>query len=1388
MRGLILTFAVAVACASAASAQSGLSLSATTHPQSFDGASTAPCLPAAVICFDELVKSEPITLTITTTPTAVVPPPAILQPRRFSIWLGAEFAPGVPIGAFFPGLTSPELVYLSTGAATGGGFILPVPVIDSFFDPFGPVFGPPLAGPTNSYTATFGLDLAAAEFFLAASGSPLTLILQAIAEDTPGSLTPILLSNALELNLVDPEANHAPVAAALDAASAAGVHPDVQRVATPFAAETGQTRAAGIVTGGEVMTVDGQNFLAQTNWALRPPTITFRAQANPAVSAASTNVQILSPTRLAVTTPGLPALAPPATNAGYYDVFITNNAVVSPSGQPHQAAEPYLYRSGIVPTISGVAVTPVAPSFCLGPNQASPEGGDVLVISGTGLLVRSTVRLTHLTGGAPTAGLTPWRFCPADTAFQSGTQIVFALPPFCAGTVRVEVIAPDEEIAVSPLPVVYCDLQPALSGLAPVFTPTPLLPIPFPVFTDDGSVVTLAAENIVPPTSPLFAATAAFALPSSPPPATATPPACVGTSGPTAVPGSVVETRYELTGGNLLAPLILSPTYAGGILTALTSPSIDDEDDVRPLLGLKQLRAINPSCVRTGGGELPSAPTAVLLQDDQPPTVSGTSSNVLVSTISPGVCPNAQPVFYRFRIQGGNFFATDASKVGTFSTLSGPDLATAKSPAVLFTPIGAGIPLWSELVEVVSLTELFVATPPFLAPGDYVVTVMNPDGRFASLATNIHVVPPLTDPCVLSDPLVPILDAAALLTLADASVSRFVLAGLTENNFAIAPMLNPTQLSDHFEEQQNGSVPPEIASAGAAAYDLCFVFNTRRRGTGAMRAFDFLSIDVPRTITLPSPVLVVSFDGQLVSLPAGQRRVVFKAAAFNFDDVAAKFRWFYEDSYPLVLRSKGDLSSAALVDLGGDALFEELGLLSGAPNAYRARHDWTPAPAGGGQGGRGGSYYCSQPLGSTPGSNLGWSTSSAAAFSSGSAGCLGPITATGAPATAASNSEQWGLDIYTPPALASGTALPPIVAALPSGNTALGVSLTVLEGAPGYSPQARFDAVLPGQTLYGPPYGGKPPTGGRGGLGRAPTGGQGGGGAGGGFATAGNTGGIGATGVAAIAGATAGGASSFPGGSPIGGLPPTDAFIYGASLGAGGVSTPTTQADFLGTFGSGFAPPSLSGNTLGQFPVPLLTGGSGGGGGGGSVALFVPCVSIGGRGGNGGGSLVFVADGKTVFPDYGRVIVDGEEGRRGLDAFPIPNQDPLFVLCSPGNGGGGSGGLIYSLSIQDLDVATPSFVTATGGQPVVFGARGGKGGASPAAVTPTAVGGSGGAGRLRFAINHHSNRRAVVEIALNAAAAAGYFSVTTVGATPPLSVFPAPPSSGLSAFFAYPSP
>jgi hypothetical protein len=253
-------------------------------------------------------------------------------------------------------------------------------------------------------------------------------------------------------------------------------------------------------------------------------------------------------------------------------------------------------------------------------------------------------------------------------------------------------------------------------------------------------------------------------------------------------------------------------------------------------------------------------------------------------------------------------------------------------------------------------------------------------------------------------------------------------------------------------------------------------------------------------------------------------------------------------------------------------------------------------------------------------------------------------------------------------------------------------------------------------------------------------------------------------------------------------LPATDPYVYGAAIGPGGVSTPLAHADFLSVFGAGYAAPALSANTLGQFPAPLLTGGSGGGGGGGSVALFVPCVSIGGRGGNGGGAVVLVCDGKTTISDYGRILVDGEEGRRGLDAFPIPNQDPLFVLCSPGNGGGGAGGLVYALSISDFTVTAPSYLTAGGLVPVVVGARGAKGGASPASVTPTAPGGDGGAGRLRFAINQFSDRRAVVEIALAALAATGSLTVTTPGATTTLPVFPAPPSSGLSPFFAYPSP
>lgn len=1394
----------------AARAQGTLTLGVATGPASFDAVSTAACpTPPGLPCRRDLVKTEPLTLTLTTTPTPVSPPPAILQPRKLGIWIGGVALSGFPLDAYLPGVPNPaNLVFLFPALGTPGGTVVPAPVVDSFFDPFGPVFGPPLFGPSNTLTTTIGLDLPAAAYFLAAGGAPLRLVVQAIAEDASGSPTPILVSNAVELDVIDPEAAYAPQPGPLDPPSAAGVHPGAVRVATDYSATVGQTRAAGPLAGGDVLVVDGARFLAQSNWAARPTKATFVSRANPAVQATTTNVQILSSTRLAVTTPALPILAAPDTAAGFYDVLIENDDFVSPSSAPHAAAEPYLYRTGVAPTISGFAVLAGPNNGCGGPGTASPEGGDTLAIFGAHLLRGSAVRFTHLSLNAPTPGLGPYVVCPPASAFVGGTQLTVTIPPFCAGAVLVEVIAPDEEIAVAPALLVVCDLVPALSNVGPPdtladFTP----PVAYPTLTDTGDAAAASGAGLIAAASPLFSATVATPPAGPVPPATATSPVCSVPSGPTATAAALAPTRFELSGPGFATPLLLAPAFTSGVLTSLTLPSIDDEDEFRPQLGLKDLRAVNPPCAGAGGASVFSPPVKVLVQDDAPPTIAALSQSALCSSIDVGACgPASPPVAYEFTIAGANFFSTrspSALPVGQiFDPLTGPSfefasppLLTVEVPAVKFTPSGGGgVPLWAPVVTLVSGVELRVSTPP--APyGAYDVTVVNPDGRSHTLIGAVRFVPRLTAPCALAAPAAvhqppgtppppPIMapevrrfDALEALLTLDGATSKFAFPPFEERKFMIAPALNPTKFSDYFEELQNGSIPPEIAALGPDAYDVCLVFNTRRRGNGELRAYDFDEIDLPRTVNVTTNLNVAdTTTGLPVVLPPRVRRLIVKAAAFEFDLAAGRFRWFYEESYPLVLRAKHDLRCDALVDLCGDALFEELGLLGGTTNAYRARHDWAPAPAGGGVGGRGGSFYCSQPLGSTPGANAGWSTSAATWVSTTAPGCLEPPPST--PAGVGGAYEQWGLDLFAPAGVASAVALPPIVFPFPPASSALGIGLAALKGAPGYPPQQRFDFdPALNATVYPPPYGGRPKGGGSGGAGVAPTGGQAGGGGGGGFATAGAAGAAGAT-TAALGGLAHGNASTYPPGSTvIAGRPSTDAFVYG---GAGA----SAQTDFHGPLAALFAPPPPSGTAATQFPVPFLTGGAGGGGGGGSAALFVPWLSVGGRGGNGGGALVLLADRKIEFGAYGRLMVDGEEGRRGLDAFPIPNNDPLFPLSAPGSGGGGAGGLIYALAVADIVVPTPTFVTAAGGPPVMFGARGGKGGTFPGAAVPTANGGDGGAGRMRFAVNQHSSRGPDLETNLRALAAAGHLSITTPSATivPPL--FPPPPTS----IFVYPSP
>jgi hypothetical protein len=235
--------------------------------------------------------------------------------------------------------------------------------------------------------------------------------------------------------------------------------------------------------------------------------------------------------------------------------------------------------------------------------------------------------------------------------------------------------------------------------------------------------------------------------------------------------------------------------------------------------------------------------------------------------------------------------------------------------------------------------------------------------------------------------------------------------------------------------------------------------------------------------------------------------------------------------------------------------------------------------------------------------------------------------------------------------------------------------------------------------------------------------------------------------------ATWGNFTNLPATTP--GRPPHDPYIYGST---------TLAADFDGPLGT---PAPL-------FPRGLFAGGSGGGGGGGSLALVVPCVSVGGRGGNGGGSAVLLSDRVFKLGPFGRIYADGERGMLGIDAFPFPNGEPLFVLCAPGGGGGGSGGTIFIAAVADVDLTAPP--TALNQR--FLSANGGPGGAPPGSTTvATADGGAGGSGRIRVAMNELSS--------MGATRQAEFQSRVVNGNVAPS---PGPTTLGQADFFRYPSP
>jgi hypothetical protein len=128
----------------------------------------------------------------------------------------------------------------------------------------------------------------------------------------------------------------------------------------------------------------------------------------------------------------------------------------------------------------------------------------------------------------------------------------------------------------------------------------------------------------------------------------------------------------------------------------------------------------------------------------------------------------------------------------------------------------------------------------------------------------------------------------------------------------------------------------------------------------------------------------------------------------------------------------------------------------------------------------------------------------------------------------------------------------------------------------------------------------------------------------------------------------------------------------------------------------------------------------------------------------------------------------------GIDAFPFANGEPLFVLCAPGSGGGGSGGTIFIAAVADVDLSAP----ATGFNQRFLSAEGGPAGApaSPATVA-TANGGAGGQGRIRVAMNELSSKTAQRQTEFQTRVVNG-----NITPSPGVTII------GQAEFFKYPSP
>ena len=1084
----------------------------------------------------------------------------------------------------------------------------------------------------------------------------------------------------------------------------------------------------------------------------------------------------------------------------------------------------YGFASGSAPALGGSTLSVqltgshtaqfLSAGLMTGPLTAHPEGGDGLTIDGAGFDALTTqVCFTGSDGAGGTVVKTysnqdsdPTNDFTVSPLANGGTKIVISQSPaFCDGPVTAEAVTggagggagtcPTGGMTTGPLVYQHASLAPAVTLVNFDATPVALArflgpTVYFPLLEGQDLVVD-GNFMIGGGTSPLSVFPGHFQT-------------RVSLIDPTGANCPLLDA------GNQNGVSVVSPTR---ILATAPEPAQSAAVEVRPGLGAFDLSLTNSPCVAAPSPADASASVAVIVQRTTAPAVACFYPNVAVSSGS-----------FLFSIFGSGFFRRAGNNctggVGLVEQGFPPmidqlDLRDVVVPTVVFDALTPGGPqgVLSPRVRFVSATELIAATPSGLPVGPYAITVFNPDAQSAVDATQFSIVPALTDAAnpIAAETFVgasgtveffpPVmglrtLNASALKNVLDVlrtevpSVSAFTSRVAADPKWAFPPVVvmdNAARAPD--EGVREGT---DAASGDVDRRAIAFLFNTRAPD-GSLRTFDFDAVDLPADLDFTSAApgeasfgatasaldSTLSLTGPSAPGSAGfpTRRVTIKAAAYQVvqetdsqGTVTLRLRFFHEENYPLVVRSRGDFATAAFVEVSGDSLLAKSTLPGSVGTDFKIRHEYNRAPAGAGPGGRGGSFY------------------RIAGANSYAFGLLKPHESSALDPSGFSPEKTLGVP-DAPPAL-------PSVSLSPQSQ--------LIDGQDGRAPafrQLRVSAFsgLPVPTIAGAPTD-EPVTGGKGGGGVTVSGGQGGGGGGGGHAGTGKNGQTGAGGSTPTGGQFHGAKTTLAGlaspsiaeaARPVffdseivgGGLMQNYGSLGGAhgfraasrfdvasSLYSPGLTT-GSGPDVVGPATTVAAAPSGitgGGTTPPTFPVGLFAGGSGGAGGGASIATFAPWLSIGGRGGNGGGSVVFVCDRVFTLKQGGRILADGEDGRLGLSVFPVFGE-ATFVLSAPGSGGGGAGGTVAIFATADVVVdplltsgSAAAALAAANGRPAIS-ARAGRGGGSfaPISSIPTADGGDGCHGRVRLAHNEFARRPSCAMVGLPGCWADDFVALTT---------------------------